>query len=424
MIHDEDLHRPAKSLDSRAVNATEEWVDLDKSSKTFAKAEIILASFINMEARAPLPSLQDTESSGRSESSLPISVSRSYSRELLSQFLEETHSYTPEESVAVPKNMKQSTSLGGVMNQDDRIVDSQMKKKKIKKKKANEDYHLKSFEIQEDWADWKSKEVRGTPVAVESQRLSPSTGGDDTPKTRNGAATPESGHPTRTTHSVVLVDVPISPLTQNTAFQGMTHINTALETQDAVSVKSDITGLTGVFNGTVSSSHDSKVAPRQKARFQKSPIPKVDEGPVVKEKTTKAKRGISFDKVSVRMYERILSANPSCTSGPPVGIGWNYAPEKHYLLDAFELHRMGNRRSKAKLLLTRSVRESMLLELGYKQQDLAQAVRITIRSKNQRKQTVNNLGIAKFEETLESARKGMKSLFTVRREDSLVLGAR
>jgi hypothetical protein len=424
MIHDEDQHRQTKSLGNRVIDATEVWVDVDATSKSLAKAENILASLIKMDARAPLPSLQDTESSGQSESSLPFSVSRSYSRELLSQFLEETHSYTPEESGAVAKTIKQNASLGGLPIPDDRNGDSQMKKKKIKKKKASDEYLLKSFDIQEDWADWKRKDIGGATVPVGSERLSPSTGGDDTPKTRNGGETPESGRPTQAMHSVVLVDVPISPLTQNTAFQGITHNNTLLETHDAVSVKSDITGLTGIFYGTGASSHDAKVAPKKKAKFQKTPIAKVDEVPVVKEKTSKSKRSISFDKVSVRIYERILSANPSCTSGPPVGIGWNYAPEKHYLLDAFELHRMGNRRSKAKLLLTRSVRESMLLELGYKQQDLAQAVRITIRSKNQRKQTVNNLGIAKFEETLESARKGMKSLFTVRREDSLVLGAR
>ena len=47
------------------------------------------------------------------------------------------------------------------------------------------------------------------------------------------------------------------------------------------------------------------------------------------------KRGVSFDKVYIREYERSLGDSPAVSSGPPIGLGWAYmetteVPVEHY----------------------------------------------------------------------------------------------
>jgi hypothetical protein len=133
--------------------------------------------------------------------------------------------------------------------------------------------------------------------------------------------------------------------------------------------------------------------------------------PAAHGRTTK----VVFGNVYVRDYERILSTNPSCTCGPPIGIGWRFTPEKGWPVDQYEEMREGYRRCHSELLMPREAREDILRELGYSSLDLAKAVRLTIRSKNQRRQTVNNLGAARLEENLERAGRRVKNLFHVKK---------
>jgi hypothetical protein len=66
-----------------------------------------------------------------------------------------------EESGAVAKTIKQNASLGGLPIPDDRNGDSQMKKKKIKKKKASDEYLLKSFIFKKTGLIGKEKILEG-----------------------------------------------------------------------------------------------------------------------------------------------------------------------------------------------------------------------------------------------------------------------
>jgi hypothetical protein len=130
----------------------------------------------------------------------------------------------------------------------------------------------------------------------------------------------------------------------------------------------------------------------------------------LKQKKEKKIVSVSFDKVSIRFYNRAIASNPSCSSGPPIGLGWEYEEERHYRLDTFERHRIDNRRCLGQLLLSRSCRAKLLMDWGYSQKDIVNAVRHTIRFKNQRCQTITNLRAASLEETLESARDGVKKI--------------
>jgi hypothetical protein len=91
------------------------------------------------------------------------------------------------------------------------------------------------------------------------------------------------------------------------------------------------------------------------------------------------------DVLQVRQYERILDVHPSTSCGPSLGIGWSYV-EDTLPMDWFKTGGCAEG-----FLLSRSVREIILSELGYSSRDVAKAVRQTLKIKNRRRTTVNNL---------------------------------
>jgi hypothetical protein len=118
-------------------------------------------------------------------------------------------------------------------------------------------------------------------------------------------------------------------------------------------------------------------------------------------------RAVTFHVVSCRNYERIIDDNPSVTAGAGIGIGWRFNEGECVDVDDWEGER-GERRRGTDLVLNREEREELLLELGYSEKDVATVVRRIVKAKNQRKQTVNNLGAQSVEETLESATKKVR----------------
>jgi hypothetical protein len=122
---------------------------------------------------------------------------------------------------------------------------------------------------------------------------------------------------------------------------------------------------------------------------------------------------VTFSKVMVRYYERILDINPSVTAGPAIGIGWRYKRGGVVHIDEWEMRKGESIRCANDLLLPSYVRESMLKESGFTQQDIAAAVRVIFKAKNQRKQTVMNLGSEAMEEAVESATRRVKSILSI-----------
>ena len=129
------------------------------------------------------------------------------------------------------------------------------------------------------------------------------------------------------------------------------------------------------------------------------------------DKPPKKKRSVSFCEVKIRNYERVLDVNPSVTSGPAVGIGWSYSAEEDetYSVQNFEEVREFARCSSTnELAIPREKREHLLRSWGYTQREIAGSVRAILRSKNQRKQTVQNLHASSYEEFMEKATRKMK----------------
>jgi len=131
---------------------------------------------------------------------------------------------------------------------------------------------------------------------------------------------------------------------------------------------------------------------------------------------------IKFGTVDVRYYERILGDNPACSSGPSLSIGWFYTTNtKHQNIpvNEYEYYRIPIRMESCQLVLPRTKRESMLQEMGYSRQEIAEAVRMNNKIKNQRNQTVNNLSVSKMEEVVEKARQRMKKLICWKKTENL-----
>jgi hypothetical protein len=126
----------------------------------------------------------------------------------------------------------------------------------------------------------------------------------------------------------------------------------------------------------------------------------------------KRKHRVRFKMVGVRNYGSILTINPAVTTGPAVGLGWDFDPEQdeQFSVDDFERSkvRSGPRRFSVNLLLGCEARVSFLLSLGYSEKEIAETVRQTIRIKNKRKQTVQNHYMFPLEEILEKATRKVK----------------
>jgi len=118
---------------------------------------------------------------------------------------------------------------------------------------------------------------------------------------------------------------------------------------------------------------------------------------------------IKFHNIEIREYARTLGDNPSCSSGPPVSISWDYKALKAMTIDDYEETRPA-RRTQMEMVLPRKLRSEMLKrDWQITQRQIAEAVRRNVKIKNQRRTTVNNLGKAsKMEVVMESLNRKVK----------------
>ena len=71
---------------------------------------------------------------------------------------------------------------------------------------------------------------------------------------------------------------------------------------------------------------------------------------------------VQFDKVIVRTYNRTLGDNPSCFSGAPVSLSWEYNPRhEEYSVHGYEMRRNGKRKTIENLRLSNHDRYDMLV---------------------------------------------------------------
>eukprot|EP00980_Cylindrotheca_fusiformis_P013292 scaffold3378_cov104-Cylindrotheca_fusiformis.AAC.6 len=126
------------------------------------------------------------------------------------------------------------------------------------------------------------------------------------------------------------------------------------------------------------------------------------------------RRRVSFGDVQIRTHERILEVHPCTSSGPSLGLGWNYEDEE--TPKAIDWSKRN--RGASQLRLNREKRERIVREdLGYSSREVAFAIRECLRIKNQRRRTINNLKecnnivpVEKVEYMVERCHRKMRSI--------------
>lgn len=116
-------------------------------------------------------------------------------------------------------------------------------------------------------------------------------------------------------------------------------------------------------------------------------------------------KNVDWMEVHIRQYERTIGDNPSCSSGPPLSIGWEFDPRAQFMtIDGFESLRPLRRRQ-AEMVVAREEREYLLLiEWQVPQHEISNAIRRGMKTKHERRQTVMNLrNSTALEEVMESA---------------------
>jgi hypothetical protein len=130
-------------------------------------------------------------------------------------------------------------------------------------------------------------------------------------------------------------------------------------------------------------------------------------------------KGVAFDHIEVRYYERIPTDNPAVLSGPAIGLGWRYKRGGRMKLNSWEGKR-GTPLKSWELVMDRKEREAILLDAGFSKKEVAEIVRLCLKGKNQRQQTVNNLPVAGVEEAVEKAQRRFLSMMRFGKSKSII----
>jgi hypothetical protein len=135
-------------------------------------------------------------------------------------------------------------------------------------------------------------------------------------------------------------------------------------------------------------------------------------------KKSQRPKGVAFDHIEVRYYERIPTDNPAVLNGPAIGLGWRYKRGGPVKVDFWEDKRGTPLRS-WELVMDRKERENILTNAGFSKKEVAEIVRLCLKGKNQRQQTVNNLQMAGVEEAVEKAQRRMSRMMSFGKSKSI-----
>jgi hypothetical protein len=95
------------------------------------------------------------------------------------------------------------------------------------------------------------------------------------------------------------------------------------------------------------------------------------------------KKSVSFQSILIREYSRDVDVNPSVSSGPAMGFGWNFQDRPAYDLETFEENRPPHR-SRAELKMSHSDRVFILQDHGVTRSDIQSSIRSINIAKRQR----------------------------------------
>lgn len=98
-------------------------------------------------------------------------------------------------------------------------------------------------------------------------------------------------------------------------------------------------------------------------------------------------KSVRFKSVQIREHGLMPTINPSVTSGPALGLAWEYTDLPVYALQKYEQTRPA-RRTRAEFQMPHSVRETMLRNEGFSRREIQETVRAINIARKQRRATV------------------------------------
>ena len=131
--------------------------------------------------------------------------------------------------------------------------------------------------------------------------------------------------------------------------------------------------------------------PQQHERNGTQPKEEQADRPSATTNKTRVKRNVSYGNVKVREYERIIGDNPGCSSGAPIGIGWNYHSAEETGLDDHQHQRNERNDSSPAVPLTSDERKNMLKLWSYSSGDIEESQHKVSRIRSQRDESNESL---------------------------------
>jgi hypothetical protein len=123
-------------------------------------------------------------------------------------------------------------------------------------------------------------------------------------------------------------------------------------------------------------------------------------------KNSGMKKSVSFHKLTIREYSQVPEINPSVSSGPPIGLGWDVELEGSVDIAKYEEFRPP-RRSRSELNIPASVRKTMLCQ-EHSLAEVNRATKLSNIARKQRKSTTSQQDMEKAHLFLESAGRKLK----------------
>jgi hypothetical protein len=122
-------------------------------------------------------------------------------------------------------------------------------------------------------------------------------------------------------------------------------------------------------------------------------------------------RSVSFHNIEIREYERTIGDHPCVRGGPPVSLGWRYAPDSIvFNLEEYEAGQIP--RAKEQMIMPRHLREHVLKDAGVSRREMAEATKIAFETQDQRNTTASHTALRdKTDYALECAGRKLKYVF-------------
>lgn len=123
---------------------------------------------------------------------------------------------------------------------------------------------------------------------------------------------------------------------------------------------------------------------------------------------SRRRQGVRFHSVQIREYDTVLDNNPAVTKGPAIALGWKVIYE--YNLFVTEHDNGRHRRYGDALMLSSDTREGILLKLGYTKAEMESCIRRIQKSQSQRRRTAQQVHVQNLEFAMERVGKSFKNL--------------